>query len=54
MVSESLILDLPLENQAKTQVAWKISDSLVHYPQALAEMEARAAAIAGGITLPTE
>jgi lipoyl(octanoyl) transferase len=46
MVSESLILDLPLENQAKTQVAWKISDSLVPYPQALAEMEARAAAIA--------
>jgi lipoyl(octanoyl) transferase len=46
MVSESLILDLPLENQAKTQVAWKISDSLVSYPEALAEMEARAAAIA--------
>src|SRR5580698_5043717 len=48
MVSESLILDLPLENQAKTQVAWKISDSLVSYPEALAEMEARAAAIAEG------
>ncbi len=48
MVSESLILDLPLENQAKTQVAWKISDSLVPYPEALAEMETRAAAIADG------
>jgi lipoyl(octanoyl) transferase len=44
MVSESLILDLPV----KTQVEWKTSDSAVPYPEALAEMEARAAAIAEG------
>ena len=44
MVSESLILDAPV----KTQVEWKISDSPVAYPEALAEMEARAAAIAEG------
>jgi lipoyl(octanoyl) transferase len=44
MVSESLILDTP----GKTGVEWKISDWPVVYPEALAEMEARAAAIAGG------
>jgi lipoyl(octanoyl) transferase len=44
MVSESLILDTP----GKTGVEWKISDRPVVYPEALAEMEARAAAIAGG------
>jgi lipoyl(octanoyl) transferase len=44
MVSESLILDTSL----KTQVEWRTSDSPVLYPQALAEMEARAAAIAEG------
>jgi lipoyl(octanoyl) transferase len=44
MVSESLILDRPV----KTQVEWKISDSAVPYPEALTEMEARAAAIAEG------
>ena len=48
MVSESLILDLPTKSEVKTQVTWKISDSLVPYPEALAEMEARAAAIAEG------
>jgi len=44
MVSESLILDAPV----KTQPEWKISDSPVAYPEALALMEARAAAIADG------
>jgi lipoyl(octanoyl) transferase len=44
MVSESLILDVPV----KTQIEWTTSDGLVPYPQALAEMEARAAAIAEG------
>ncbi len=44
MVSESLILDTPV----KTQVEWKLSDGPVPYPEALAEMEARAAAIAEG------
>jgi lipoyl(octanoyl) transferase len=44
MVSESLILDIPV----KTQVEWKLSDGLVPYPEALAKMEARAAAIAEG------
>jgi lipoyl(octanoyl) transferase len=44
MVSESLILDASL----KTQVEWRTSDSAVPYPEALAEMEARAAAIAEG------
>lgn len=44
MVSESLILDAPV----KTQPEWRISDAPVAYPDALAEMEARAAAIAEG------
>jgi lipoyl(octanoyl) transferase len=44
MVSESLILDAPV----KTQPEWRISDSPVAYPDALAGMEARAAAIAEG------
>jgi lipoyl(octanoyl) transferase len=44
MVSESLILDAP----ARTAVEWKISDQPVAYPDALALMEARAAAIAEG------
>src|SRR5579872_5717331 len=44
MVSESLILDIPV----KSQVEWKTSSGLVAYPEALAEMEARAAAIADG------
>ena len=44
MVSESLILNAPVKNQ----VEWKISDQPVPYPDALAEMEARAAAIAAG------
>jgi lipoyl(octanoyl) transferase len=44
MVSESLILDASL----KTQVEWRTSDHAVPYPEALAEMEARAAAIAEG------
>src|SRR5215467_4417018 len=46
MVSESLILDAPVKTQC--QVEWKTSDGLVAYPQALAEMEDRAAAIADG------
>jgi lipoyl(octanoyl) transferase len=44
MVSESLILDVP----ARTAVEWKIGDHPVAYPDALAFMEARAAAIAEG------
>jgi lipoyl(octanoyl) transferase len=44
MVSESLILDARI----KTDVEWKMSDQPVAYPDALAEMEARAAAIAEG------
>ena len=42
MVSESLILDIPV----KTHVEWITSSELVPYPEALAEMEARSAAIA--------
>jgi lipoyl(octanoyl) transferase len=45
MVSESLILDAPV----KTQPEWRISDAPVAYPEALAQMEARAAAIAEGM-----
>jgi lipoyl(octanoyl) transferase len=45
MVSETLILDAPL----KTRPEWKISDTPVPYPDALAEMEARASGIADGI-----
>jgi len=44
MVSESLILDA----STRTDVEWKISDQPVAYPDALAFMEARAAAIAEG------
>jgi lipoyl(octanoyl) transferase len=44
MVSESLILDTAV----KIEVEWKISDDLVPYPEALAAMEARAAAIHDG------
>jgi lipoyl(octanoyl) transferase len=44
MVSETLILDAPL----KTRPDWKTSDTPVPYPEALAEMEARAAGIADG------
>lgn len=44
MVSESLILD----TRVKTQPEWRISDQPVAYPDALANMEARAAAIAEG------
>jgi lipoyl(octanoyl) transferase len=44
MVSESLILDAPV----KPRLEWKTSDGLVPYPEALAEMEARADAIAAG------
>src|SRR5882757_6160002 len=48
MVSESLILDTsPFLQKAKSQVEWKVS-GMVAYPDALAEMEARAAAIAEG------
>ena len=48
MVSESLILPLPLESPVQTQIEWKVSDQPVAYPEALALMEARAAAIAEG------
>jgi lipoyl(octanoyl) transferase len=48
MVSESLILDVPVKTQVECQVEWKASSGLVSYPEALAEMEARAAAIADG------
>jgi lipoyl(octanoyl) transferase len=44
MVSETLILDAPL----KTRPEWKISGQPVAYPEALAEMEARASGIAEG------
>jgi lipoyl(octanoyl) transferase len=44
MVSESLILDTLI----KTRPEWKISDTPVDYPEALALMEARVAAIAEG------
>jgi len=44
MVSESLILDV----RTPAQVEWKISDLPVAYPDALAQMEARAQAIAEG------
>jgi lipoyl(octanoyl) transferase len=44
MVSESLILDAPTQSRPE----WKISDTPVSYPDAVAEMEARAAAIAEG------
>jgi lipoyl(octanoyl) transferase len=48
MVSESLILDAPVKNPQISQVEWKISDAPVSYPDAVAEMEQRAAAIAEG------
>ena len=51
MVSESLILDAlasPGKDRLTSPVAWKISDTLVAYPDAVAEMEARVAAIAEG------
>ena len=41
-------MDAPLKDQVKNQVEWKVSDGLVPYPEALTEMEARAAAIAEG------
>lgn len=44
MVRESLILDAPV----KTQPEWRISDAPVAYPDALAAMEERAAAISAG------
>jgi lipoyl(octanoyl) transferase len=44
-----LNLDAPHPGlKAKSQVEWKISDQPVAYPDALAQMEARAAAIADG------
>jgi len=39
---------VPTHQKIKTQVEWKVSDGLVAYPDALAAMEARAAAIADG------
>ena len=44
MVSESLILDAPV----RPQLEWKTAQGLVPYPEALAEMEARADGIAAG------
>ncbi|MEI7791073.1 MAG: lipoyl(octanoyl) transferase LipB [Alphaproteobacteria bacterium] len=41
-------MDAPVKTAPKTQVEWKISDQPVPYPEALAAMEARAAAIADG------
>ena len=43
-----LNLPAPAVRPVTSQVEWKISDSLVPYPDALVEMEARAAAIAEG------
>jgi lipoyl(octanoyl) transferase len=40
--------NLNLNAPVKTELEWRISDAPVPYPQALAEMEARAAAIAEG------
>jgi lipoyl(octanoyl) transferase len=40
---------LNLDARAKSQVEWKVCDRPVAYPEALAEMESRAAAIAEGI-----
>ena len=49
MVSESLIWTRPLRPHAwPATVEWRISDQPVAYPEALAAMEARAAAIAEG------
>lgn len=48
MVSETLILDAPLKDLAETRPEWRFSSEPVAYPDALAEMEARAAAIAEG------
>lgn len=39
---------LNLDTPVRTQIEWKISDQPVAYPDALAQMEARAAAIAEG------
>ena len=41
-------MDAPVKTAPKAEVAWKISDQPVPYPEALAAMEARAAAIADG------
>ena len=41
-------MDAPVKTRPECQLEWKISESLVDYPQALAEMEARAAAISEG------
>ena len=41
-------MDAPVKTAPKTQPEWKISDRPVPYPEALAAMEARAAAIADG------
>jgi lipoyl(octanoyl) transferase len=46
MVSESLILDSHATSPVRPPLEWKISDGQVAYPEALAEMENRAAAIA--------
>lgn len=49
MVSESLILDATAKtSKISPQIEWKVSDAPVPYPDAVAEMEARAAAIAEG------
>jgi len=50
MVSETLILDTPVKTRPECQLEWKISDRPVAYPDALAEMETRAAAVAEGST----
>jgi lipoyl(octanoyl) transferase len=43
-----LNLDAPVKGPVECQVEWKVSGQPVAYPDALAEMEARAAAIAEG------
>ncbi len=48
MVSESLILDTAVKSPVELPFEWKVSDRPVDYPEALAQMEARAAAIAEG------
>ena len=48
MVSESLILDLPVKTRPAKAMEWLVSSQPVAYPEALAAMEARAQAIAEG------
>src|SRR5690349_22524214 len=50
MVNDRQTLDLTVFSQSKPgpAVEWRVSDAPIPYPEAVAEMEARAAAIANG------